>query len=293
MSAVTMLAAVLVFGALDVQWRAAPSCPAPDLSRLADSNGRAVVQLQHEASTWRLELTFVEPFEATRVLELSSCADAQRAARALLVLGLQGAEAFRASEVPVSPPPAVAAPVAPAPAEPSRPVSVSARAGGLFSFASVPAGSGRFFAGADVRVGFFEVGLAARVGLPITFAAPGIDGGTVTMWPTLGGELTACWAPRSGRFTFGACGSLAVEWWQLTGQGVTDPGQGSAAWVALGPLARVTWRLVSSLEVGGALAFRAALRRPTAVLDGREVASAGPVSFEAQAFVGWAFGGAP
>jgi hypothetical protein len=43
--------------------------------------------------------------------------------------------------------------------------------------------------------------------------------------------------------------------------------------------------------VGGALAFRAAVRRPVAVLDGREVASAGPVSFEAQVFAGWAFGG--
>ncbi|MDX2009346.1 MAG: hypothetical protein SFW67_04100 [Myxococcaceae bacterium] len=291
----TMLAAVLVFGALDVQWRAPPSCPAPDLSRLADSNGRAVVQLEADAaSTWRLELTFVEPFEASRVLELSSCADAQRAARALLVLGLQGAEAFRASEVPVSAPPTVApSAVTPPPVDRPTPVTVTARAGGLFSFASVPAGSGRFLAGADVRVGFFEAGLGLRVGLPIRFAASGIDGGAVTMWPTLGGEVTACWAPRSGRFTFGACGSLAAEWWQLTGQGVTDPGRGDAAWVAAGPLARATWRLVSSLEVGGALAFRAALRRPTAVLDGREVASAGPVSFEAQAFVGWGFGGAP
>jgi hypothetical protein len=291
MSPVMTLAAAVVVGALDVQWLAPPSCPAPDLSRLEGSSGRAMVKLDPTApATWHLELTFLEPFEASRALDLSSCDDARRAARALLVLGLQGAEAFRQTEVPVSPPPIVAAPVEPPPAG-LTPVSVTARAGGLFSFASVPAGSGRFIGGADVRVGFFEAGLLARVGLPATFAAPGVEGGAVTMWPTLGGEVMACWAPRTGRFTFSACASLVTEWWQLAGQGVTDPGRGSAAYVAAGPLARATVRLVSSLEVGGSLAFRAALRRPTAVLDGREVASAGPVSFEAQAFVGWAFGG--
>jgi hypothetical protein len=291
MRPVTMLAAMLAVGALEVQWLAPESCPAPDLSRVTDANGRAVVRLDATArATWRLELTFIEPFDASRSLELSSCADARRAARALLVLGLQGAEAFRASDVPVSPPPVVPAVIEAPPPPPKPLVSVTARAGGLFSFGSVPAGSGRFLGGADLRVGFFEAGLLARLGLPITGAATGVEGGAVTMWPTLGGEVSACWAPRSGRFTFGACGSLAVEWWQLSGQGVTDPARGSAAWVAVGPLARATWRLGAALEVGGALAFRAAVRRPIAVLDGREAAAAGPVSFEAQAFVGWTFG---
>jgi hypothetical protein len=283
---------LIALGALDVQWLAPESCPAPELSRLAGASGRAVARVDtNTPGTWRLELTFVEPFTGTRTLELSSCADARRVARALLVLGLQGAEAFQSSEVATSPTPVVATePPAPTVAPPVAGLSITPRLGGAFSFGSAPLGSGRFVAGADLRVRFFEAGLLARVGLPLRFDTP--SGAKVALWPTLGGDLTACWAPRSGRFTFGACASLVAEWWQLEGSGVTDPGRGSAAYVSAGPLARATWRFGPAFEVGGSLAFRAAIRRPTAVLDGREALSAGPVALEAQAFVGCVFGGA-
>ncbi|MCA2980667.1 MAG: hypothetical protein INH41_30885 [Myxococcaceae bacterium] len=285
MAGVTMLVAALACGALEVQWLAPEACPAPDLSRLSASSGRAVARLEQPAAgTWRLTLTFVEPFRADRALELSSCDDARRAARALLVLGLQGAEAFQAFEAPVSPPPIVEAPA-------PRRVEVAARVGGAGAVGAAPGLSGRFVAGVDVRVAGFAVGLWARAGLPVDYATA-VEGSRVRLWPVAGGELTGCWAPRVGRLTFGACGSLALEWWRLTGLGVTDPGQGSAAALSLGPLARLTVRAVAALELGVAAAVRVAALRPAALLDGREVLSAAPVGVEAQAFVGWRFGDA-
>lgn len=276
-----MNAALLVMlSALDVQWLAPESCPAPNLTMTSSANGRAVVRVEQVSlATWRLELTFLEPFSATRSLELASCQDVRRAARALVSLGLSGAEAFQSTEV--SPPPVVAAEPTPQPppsTEPEKPaVAVLARVGGVVSVAS-PGVSPRVVAGFDVELGSFAVGLSARVGFPVELTG-------VRFWPTVGADAAACWAPRVGSFVFSACASAVVEWWQLEGLGVSDSRKVSAAWVALGPLLRAAFR-PGRFEFGVSVAGRGAAVRPEARIDGTAVATPPLFSLEAGAFAG-------
>jgi hypothetical protein len=279
---------LLALAALDVRWHAPDACSAPDLSLLsASESGRAEVHLTTPVfGTWVVDLTFVEPFEAARHLELATCADARRAVRALLVLGLKGADAFREAAVPLSPPPLIASEPEPVPGALSRRWAL--RAGALGSLLTLRATMPRFVLAGALRVGALEVELGVRTGLSEAFSSGPTTTASVTVWPVLGGELAGCFSPPLRRLRPGVCATVLVEWWQLSGAGVSNPASGSAALLAAGAQARLAYPLGAGLEVGGAAAFRGHLRRPTAEFSGVEALAAGPVSLEFGAWLGWA-----
>jgi hypothetical protein len=284
---------LLTLSALDVRWLAPEACTAPDLSLLAStSNGAAEVRITTPTpATWVLQLTFLEPFQATRRLELGSCVDARRAARALLVLGLKGADAFQMTELPLAPPPLTAsepiAPIETTPVPTPAPLVLSVRLGALANAFTAPAPTPRFTLGGAVRVGVLEAELTARAGAPAIFPGGPTSSSAVSIWPVLGGELAGCFAPTFGRARFGACATLVGEWWRLEGQGVSSPSVGNAALVAIGAQGRVGFVLGAGFEAGVAVALRGNAIRPVARFGDVEALQAGPLGLEASAWVGW------
>lgn len=233
---------------------------------------------------WLLELQFLEPFTATRRLQLSTCSDARSAARALLVLGLQGAERFAQAPPPLSAPPLTTSDVIVS--APSR-ARLGLRAGGWASFFSVPVPTPRISLMGVVLVRALELELSARTGFSTQFAGGPASGAAVRIWPTLGGEASGCWAPVFGRWRLGVCGSALVEWWQLRGEGVSDPREGHGVSVALGPTAKLALELMPGLELGLNVAGRVALRRPEARFAGVPAVVAGPVALDLGLWLGW------
>ncbi len=281
------LLTVLLAGGLEVRWTAPPTCERPDLSLLTSENGRAEVTITTpSAATWVLDLAFVEPFQATRHLELGSCTDARRAARALLLLGLKGAEAFR-DEPPPSPPPLTASEPVPAPSPPPSSLHVTLRAGALGDAFAAPAVTPRFLVAAAVSIASFEGELAVRAGLPATFPGGPIDGAAISVWPTLGAEVAACLVLSPGRLVRpAACGTVLAEWWQLRGLGVSDPLGGSATLLGAGGQLKAVIALGDLLELVPFLNARAHLRRPSARFAGVSALDAGALSLEAGLAVG-------
>lgn len=289
------LVTLLALSALDVRWLAPETCAAPDLSLLAStSNGVAEVLITTPTpATWVLELKFLEPFQATRRLELGSCVDARRAARALLVLGLKGADAFAETELPVAaPPPTTVEPNEPTappvpPEVPPTPLVIAVRLGALANFFTAPAPTPRFTLGAAVRLGVLEVELTARAGIPAVFAGGPTSASAISVWPALGGELAGCFSPTFGRVRFGACGTVLGESWRLQGQGVSNPSSGSAALVAIGGQGRVTFALGAGFEAGVTVALRGNARRPVGRFGDVDALLAGPIGLEGAGWVGW------
>jgi hypothetical protein len=285
------LVTLLALSALDVRWLAPETCTAPDLSLLAaTSTGSAEVRITTPTpATWLLELKFVEPFQATRRLELGSCVDARRAARALLVLGLKGADAFQTTELPLAPPPLTASePITPTEATPTGlPPVLSVRLGALANVFTAPAPTPRFTLGAAIRRGALELEVTARAGVPALFPGGPTRESAVSVWPVLGGDLAGCFTPTFGRARVGLCATLVAEWWRLEGQGVSNPGVGSAALLAIGGQGRVGFALGARFEVGVSVALRGNAIRPVARFGDVEALQAGPLGLEASAWVGW------
>lgn len=291
------LLTLLTLSALDVQWLAPPSCAAPDLSLLATgASGRAEVRITSDAPTrWVLELAFLEPFQATRRLELGSCADARRAARALLVLGLKGADAFQQAEVPLPAPPLTASEPLPPPPPPAPRATgpvLTLRLQGLATVLALPAVTPRFGLAGALRFGALELELGVRAGVPATFPGGPTSTATVALWPTLGGELLGCLGVSVGRLRPAGCASVVTEWWQLAGAGVSSPGRGSAALLSAGAVGRLGFTLGAGFELGVSVAFRGNLLRPTAEFAGQRALTTGPVTLEGGAFLGFAPGSA-
>jgi len=283
----TVLSAV-VLASLDVAWRAPESCPPPDVSLLASATGKVQATVDNPSkATWLLELAFLEPFQATRRLELSSCTDVRRAARALLVLGLKGAEAFTTAPAP-SPPPLTESAVEPLPSPPPTPgPRLALSAGALASALTVPSFSPRFLIEGSLGVGAFEAAVMLRGGLPVVVPGGPTATAAVSIWPTLGGELLGCFSPNHARTVRPAvCGAMLGEWWQLRGQGVSDPRSGSSALVGLGAHARVSIELGSWLQLTAFLTARGHLLRPVARFEGVDTVAAGPFSVELGALIG-------
>ncbi|MDP1918776.1 MAG: hypothetical protein Q8L14_21185 [Myxococcales bacterium] len=286
------LVTLLALSALDVRWLAPDTCTAPDLSLLAStSNGTAEVRITTPTpATWVLELKFLEPFQATRRLELGSCLDARRAARALLVLGLKGADAFEKTELPLAAPPLTTSDPSPpmAPSEvPPTPLVISVRLGALANVFTAPAPTPRFTLGAALRLGVLEVELTARAGVPAVFAGGPTSASAISVWPALGGELAGCFSPTFGRVRFGACGTVVGEWWRLEGQGVSNPSAGNAALVAIGGQGRVAFVLGAGFEAGVTVALRGNARRPVGRFGDVDALLAGPLGLEGAGWVGW------
>lgn len=286
----SVLSAV-VLASLDVDWRAPETCPAPDLSLIAASaNGSArAIVTQPSRATWVLELDFLEPFQASRRLELSSCTDVRRAARALLVLGLKGAEAFNAAPVPPpTPPPLTKSDVQPVATPPEPSPRFALRLGALAQALSTPAVTPRLALEGGVGTGPFDVSLMVRAGLPAQYQAGPTATSAVSIWPALGGELLGCFTPnpdRPVRPSF--CGGALAEWWQLRGVGVSDPLAGSAPLLGAGAQVRLTVEVGTWLELTAFLSARAHLLRPVARFGGVDALSAGPFSLEAGALAGF------
>lgn len=292
----TGLITALALSALDVRWLAPEACTAPDLSLLAStSSGSAEVRITTPTpATWLLELTFLQPFQATRRLELGSCVDARRAARALLVLGLKGAEAFQKTELPLAAPPLTTSEptpsttLAPTPVErPPLPPRFGVRLGALVNFFTEPAPTPRFTLGASLGVGVLEFELTARAGAPAAFPGGPTSASTVSVWPVLGGELAGCFSPTFGRVRLGACVTAVAEWWRLEGQGVSNPSVGNAALFAMGAQGRFAFALGAGFETGITVALRGNARRPVARFGDVDALQAGPAGLEAAGWVGW------
>lgn len=274
------LVTLVLAAGLDVRWSAPGTCEQPDLSLLASANGRAEVTVSNPApATWQLELTFLEPFQATRHLELGSCADVRRAARALLLLGLKGAEAFRA-EPPPSPPPLTES--VPEPTASPAPVQVSLALGALANVLAAPAVTPRLLLEARLSRGAFAGLLSVRGGLPASFAGGPIDGAAVIAWPAIGAELGGCLVLSPERRVRPAgCVMVLAEWWQLRGTGVSDPHVGSAALLGAGGRLEVALGLSDAIALTPFLAARGHLRRPSAQFDGSVALAAGALGLEA------------
>lgn len=288
------LITVLAVSSLDVRWLAPEACAAPDFSLLAStSTGAAEVRITTlTQARWLLELTFLAPFQATRRLELGSCVDARRAARALLVLGLKGADAFQTTELPLAPPPLTTSEPLLPPTEarpgPTTPFPVlSVRLGALANVFTEPAPTPRFTLAAAVRLGVLELELTARAGVPASFPGGPTSSSAVSIWPVLGGDLAGCFAPTFGRVRLGVCATVVGEWWRLEGQGVSSPSVGNAALLAAGGQGRMSFALGAGFEAGITAALRGNLRRPVARFAEVEALSAGSVGLEASAWVGW------
>ena len=283
---------LLMLSALEVRWLGPESCPAPDLAPVSTtSSGVAEVRLTSPApAAWLLELTFLEPFHATRRLELGSCADARRAVRVLLVLGLKGNDAFQQTEPALTGPPLTTRePIDAAATTGDAPPALvlSVHLGALATFLTVPAATPRVTLGAAVRRGVFEVELVARAGVPAAFAGGPTSTAAVSVWPVVGGELSGCFSPMVGPLRLGACATLVGEWWRLEGQGVSAPAAGDAALVGLGGQGRVGFVLGGAFEAGLSATARGNLWRPAARFGALEALQASPFSLEAAAWVGW------
>lgn len=280
--------ALLAVGALDVGWLAPESCPVPDLAAITTGgSGAAVVRLgTTPAGKWLVDLTFNKPFTATRRLEVSSCDDARRAASALLVLGLKGAERFVSGEVTTDPPPPTPPPlVDDRPVE--SPVHGAVRLGALAHGFTLPAVGPRFTLGGALRLGVLELELTIRAGVPMIFAGGPTDTARVTIWPAFGGDLAACFAPSLGAFRPGVCATFVGELWSLAGSGVTNPDSGTALFMSAGARLRAAFVFGPGLEVGLQASFRGNVRRPLAEFEGTPAVSSGPFSLEAGGWVGW------
>lgn len=289
---------LVAVGALDVRWGAPPSCPVPDLKEFTEgSDGAAVVRIEPgERAAWLVDLTFLRPFQATRRLELQSCGDANRAARALLVLGLRGSDEFLGGEVstapadPPPPPPIVSASLAPEPEAPA--LTGFLHVGAVAHLVTLPAATGRARVGGGVRYAWLQAELGVRTGTTAAFsglAAAPTQTAEVVVWPMLGVDLSACWAPVTGRFRAHACASGVVEGWQLQGRGVSNPTSGLGVLAGVGALLGANFRLVAGLEVGASAAARVHLIRPAAGFSGVPALTASPLGLELGAWVGWGF----
>lgn len=280
--------ALLAVGALDVGWLAPETCSVPDLATItAGGSGAAVVRLSTTPTgKWLVDLTFNKPFTATRRLEVSSCDDARRAAGALLLLGLKGAERFVADEVtPQAPPPT------PPPLPDDRPlepaVHGAVRIGALAQAFTLPIIAPRFTLAGALRFGLFEVELTLRAGVPAIFVAGPTDTARVSIWPAFGGDLAACFAPSIGAFRPALCGTVVGELWTLAGTGVTNPDSGTGLFVSGGGRARAAFVFGPGFEVGLQVSARANLRRPVAEFEGTPAVSSGPFNLEAGGWLGW------
>jgi hypothetical protein len=278
----------VVLASLDVDWRAPESCPPPDVSLLSSATGKVQATIDNPSrATWILDLAFLEPFQATRRLELSSCTDVRRAARALLVLGLKGAEAFTTAPAPTPPPLTESSVELPPPPSPPAGPRLALSAGALASALTVPSFSPRLVIEGSLGVGAFEAAAMVRGGLPVVVAGGPTATAAVSIWPTLGGELLGCVSPSHARAVRPAvCGAMLGEWWQLRGQGVSDPRGGSSALVGLGAQARVTVELGSWLQLTAFLTARGHLLRPVAQFEGVDAVAAAPFSVEVGALLG-------
>lgn len=283
--------ALVAVGALDVGWLAPERCPVPDLAAItADGSGAAVVRLSETlAGKWLVDLTFNKPFTATRRLEVSSCDDARRAASALLLLGLKGAERFVSGEVDTAAP--VPAPPPPPPLVDDQPVEApihgAVRLGALAHAFTLPAVGPRFTLGGALGLGALELELTVRAGVPVSFAAGPTDTARVSIWPAFGGDLAACFAPSIGAFRPAVCGTVVGELWSLAGSGVTNPDSGTALFLATGARLRAAFVFGPGLEAGLHASLRANVRRPIAEFEGTPAVSSGPFSLEAGGWVGW------
>lgn len=278
----TSLVALISLQALQLDWRAPASCEAPAIS--TDAPGRITVTVtQPSAMQWVVELEFVEPFQAKRRLELSSCDDVRRATRVLVLLGLRGEQAFAATVVTPGSPPVEPAP----PPMPAVTVGITPRAGvqaQLFTLAVV---TPRFELGAALTLGLFELGLDLRAGVPARFEGGPTGEAAVIIWPTLGATLSGCLSPQLGRFRPAACAAALAEWWQLEGVGVTNPRRGTAALLALGLTARLAFALTTSLELSASVSGRVNVLRPVAQFDGVTTQSARAFGLELGGWLGW------
>lgn len=290
------IATLLSLSALDVRWTAPAGCSLPDLAELtAGTNGSAVVRITNGAPRrWGVDLTFLKPFQGTRHLDVTSCDDANRAARALLVLGLRGSEAFLEEDVsapPAPPPPTQSAPqLSAVPIEVTRagPVmSGGVRTGALANVLGLPATTPRFWVSGVLRVGSLELELAVRAGVPGVWPGGPTSTSSVAVWPTLGAELAGCYGPRLGRFRPAACALVVAERWEVRGAGVSDPRTGLGALVGVGARAHLAFSLGAGFEVGTRMALLGNVRRPVAEFDDVASLSAGPISFEAGGWLGF------
>ncbi len=290
-----LLSLVTLFSltALDLRWNAPDGCALPDLAEItAGANGAAAVRITNgRPSSWAVDLTFLKPFQGTRHLELTSCADANRAARALLVLGLKGSDAFLAEDV------ATAAPPAPSPPnvttstlvierEGTR-LSGGVRTGALANLFGLPAATPRFFLAGMLRVGAIELELGVRTGVTATWAGGPTSTAAVSVWPSIGGELAGCFSPRLARFRPAACALVVAERWEMAGLGIANPASGVSTLVGIGGRARLGFSLGAGFEVGVLAALLGFVRRPVAQFEGVPSLAAGAFGFEAGAWLGF------
>lgn len=241
-------------GDLQLAWEAPPGCPSAGevharVARLRASGGSTAaprpVEVRARVSgageAWRLDLSLITEQAATdRVLEGSSCAELADATALLVVLasdadagppaaGEAGSRERDRSTPPFPEPTPPGAPrTAPRPVAPG--VRLALRLFGAGDVASLPAPSlgGGAAAALDVGpvraevVGTWLPGREARVG----DGDAGAEVSLVAVTPR------GCWVPHRGTVEVAGCLGLELGSLRAEAFGVSDPGVGSALWLA-------------------------------------------------------------
>lgn len=246
-------------GDLELAWEAPAGCPSVEdvhaqVARLRATGGstapprrvRGSARVTGEGAAWRLELSLTTDQAATdRVLDGSSCAELADATALLVVLASDAegetpspgsAPATGGSVAPdrgapqnTAPAPSDArraAPVAPPPPA----VRLGLRLFGTADVASLPVPSlgGGAAAALDVGPGRGEIAgtwFPGREG-----NVPGRDGGADVSLVVV--TARGCWVPLRGAVELAGCLGLEVGSLRAEAFGVSDPGVGSALWLA-------------------------------------------------------------
>ena len=259
--------------ALTLQWNAPTGCPTREavISRIAPlPDGQPIdvrADVTQAEAQWTLALTFITPHEAERTLTFATCDEAADATAFFVRL---------AREQPPAPPPSSWPPL----------TGFLGIHGDLHSL-SLPTATW----GAGLTGWVIASGWTARLSLS-TFAPTTVIGGPTTESQVqfhralsarlaLGRDLTL------GPLTLTPALLGELDWWRLTGQGVSEPHTSSTARFAVGALLALGINVWHSLRAFVEPAITANLTRPQAQFDGAAIFTTGPVELSVRVGIGW------
>lgn len=260
-----LLVAAPVLGAVDVQWTAPETCPAPHVRSL-EGGGQAEVQLVERDGGWQVTVLFFEPNGLRRV-QAKSCEEAIRAATLLLQLGARDA-------APVVAPVAVPAPAPAAPTEPPiLPWHFSLTGGVAFDVGALPFVEPRFAISGTASHGLLRLVGDVRIGLPGKLAP------TVNVHRAFEFQGAGCFNFATERVAFSPCVAASVGSWAAANE--------TLAVSTLGPQLRIAANLFSNIEVGAMTGMRFNLVRPEP-FDATGILFTTPlISADLQLTLGW------
>jgi hypothetical protein len=257
---------------------------------VGDATGSVEVAVTPEGTSWRLAVRFLSPVAAERVMRTGTCEEAAQAALLFVRLGARGQTPPRTPRRSAEHP--AASPPPPEPAEPESLVpSVLLGVSALAQQGPLPSLVSRL----GVTVGLEWAGawqglLSLRAGGRTLVPGGPTPDARVVVQPLVGGQLSMCWQPRTGRFAGGPCAVVGAEAWQVGSENVARPRIATGVLVGAGLEARGAVQLWQGLSLIAALGGRVALVRPSVFFrDSGTVFEAGAFSAEGEVGLRWAW----